>query len=218
MRSFGFGQTTGFPVGGEVPGMLRSPEKWDGLTLTRMPMGQSVAVTPLQMHQAMSVIASGGVLLQPQVIREIRSPSGEVVFPLGRAEVRRVISARTAQTMARLLSRVASDAGNAPQAAIPGYDVAGKTGTAQKAENGHYVEHHHVSSFVGFFPAGNPQVAISVIVDDSDETLVGGTAFGAHVAAPSFRHIGEQLIPYLSIQPSLGGAGQPAIAMEGGLR
>ena len=218
VRSFGFGQITGFPVGGEVPGMLRSPEKWDGLTLTRMPMGQSVAVTPLQMHQAMSVIASGGVLLQPQLIREIRDPSGEVVYRLGRAEVRRVISARTAQTMARLLSRVASDAGNAPQAAIPGYDVAGKTGTAQKAENGHYIEHHHVSSFVGFFPAGNPQVAISVIVDDSDETLVGGTAFGAHVAAPSFRHIGEQLIPYLSIQPGPGGAGQPAIAMEGGFR
>jgi cell division protein FtsI/penicillin-binding protein 2 len=216
-RAFGFGQVTGFPFVGETPGMLRSPEKWDGLTITRMPMGQGIAVTPLQIHQAMGVIASGGWLLRPQVIREIRDPSGEVVYRLGRAELRRVLSEKTARTMARLLSRVASDSGNAPAAAIPGYDVAGKTGTAQKSAGGHYIEHHHVASFVGFFPAGNPQVEISVIVDDTDEKLLGATAFGVHVAAPSFRHIGEQLIPYLSIQPDLGGAGQPAIAMEGGL-
>jgi len=218
VRAFGFGSPTGFPVGGEVGGLVHPVEKWDGLTITRMPMGQSVEVTPLQMHAAMGVIASGGILLRPQLIRRIRDASGEVVYGLGRAVVRRVISEATARTMAQLLSRVASDAGNAPEAAIPGYDVAGKTGTAQKAVNGHYIEHHHVSSFVGFFPASNPQVAISVILDDCDENLVGGTAFGHKVAAPSFRHIGEQLIPYLDIQPGIDDATHPAIAMEGGAR
>jgi cell division protein FtsI/penicillin-binding protein 2 len=195
-----------------------APAKWNGQTITRMPMGQSVAVTPLQMHQAMGVIASGGVLLRPQVIREIRDPSGKVVFSYGPEAVRRVISPDTARTMARLLERVASTEGTAPEAAIPGYDVAGKTGTAQKVVNGVYAEHHHVASFVGFFPAGNPQVAITVIVDDADEHKLGSAAYGRLVAAPSFKRIGEQLIPYLDIRP--GGTDIPrrSLALEGGVR
>jgi cell division protein FtsI (penicillin-binding protein 3) len=216
-RAFGFGQLTGFPVGGEIAGEMAPPSKWDGLTITRMPMGQSVAVTPMQIHCAMGVIASGGVLMRPQVVKQIRDTDGQVVYQFTPLVKRRVISERTAQTMARLLMGVASPDGTAPQAAIPGFEVAGKTGTAQKIINGHYSERHHIASFVGFFPASNPQVAITVIVDDADAGTPGGTAYGNIVAAPVFKRLGEQLIQYLNIQPPVASAGSQ-FAMEGGLR
>jgi len=216
-RAFGFGQLTGFPVGGEIPGEMAPPSKWDGLTITRMPMGQSVAVTPMQIHCAMGVIASGGVLMRPQVVKQIRDTDGQVVYQFMPSVTRRVISERTAQTMARLLMGVASVDGTAPQAAIPGFEVAGKTGTAQKIINGRYSDHHHIASFVGFFPASNPQVAITVIVDDADACTPGGTAYGNLVAAPVFKRLGEQLIQYLNIQPPVASEGSQ-FAMEGGLR
>jgi cell division protein FtsI/penicillin-binding protein 2 len=216
-RAFGFGQLTGFPVGGEIPGEMAPPSKWDGLTITRMPMGQSVAVTPMQIHCAMGVIASGGVLMRPQVVKQIRDTDGQVVYQFMPSVTRRVISERTAQTMARLLMGVASIDGTAPQAAIPGFEVAGKTGTAQKIINGRYSDHHHIASFVGFFPASNPQVAITVIVDDADACTPGGTAYGNLVAAPVFKRLGEQLIQYLNIQPPVASEGSQ-FAMEGGLR
>jgi cell division protein FtsI/penicillin-binding protein 2 len=216
-RAFGFGQLTGFPVGGEIPGEMAPPSKWDGLTITRMPMGQSVGVTPMQIHCAMGVIASGGVLMRPQVIKQIRDTNGQVVYQFAPMVTRRVISAHTAQTMAHLLMGVVSSDGNAIEAAIPGFEVAGKTGTAQKVINGHYSDHHHIASFVGFFPASNPQVAITVIVDDADAFTPGGTAYGHIVAAPAFKHLGEQLIQYLDIQPPVASEGSQ-FAMEGGLR
>ena len=224
-RAFGFGQHTGFPVGGEIAGSMASPAKWDGLTITRMPMGQSIAATPLQMQMAMSVIASGGYLLRPQIIQQISDASGEVVYRYSGVTKQRVLSEETAHTMARLLMGVVSDRptrygteGTAPGAAIPNYEVAGKTGTTQKILNGHYSTTHHVASFVGFFPASRPQVAISVIVDDADAHAPGGVAYGAKVAAPSFKHLGEQLIQYLDIKPVYGTSGRTQLAMEGGRR
>lgn len=216
-RGFGFGQRTGLPGGHEEAGLMKAPANWDDLTITRMPMGQGVAVTVMQMHQAMSVIASGGALLRPQLVQEIRDPSGESVSRFGRAEERRVISERTARTMARLLAGVASKDGNAATAAIPGYEVAGKTGTAQKIIDGHYSTTHHVASFIGFFPASRPQVAISVIIDDADARAPGGVAYGAKTAAPAFKHIGEQLIPLLKIE-AVRPATSNLIALEGGRR
>ena len=216
-RAFGFGKLTGFPVGGEIPGEMAPPSKWDGLTITRMPMGQSVGVTPMQIHCAMGVIASGGVLMRPQVVKQIRDTDGQVIYQFAPAVRRRVISERTAQTMARILTGVASAEGNAIEAQIPGFEVAGKTGTAQKVINGHYSDHHHIASFVGFFPASNPQVAITVIVDDADAGTPGGTAYGHIVAAPVFKRLGEQLIQYLNIQPPVASEGSQ-FAMEGGLR
>ncbi len=216
-RAFGFGELTGFPIGGEVEGMMASPDKWDLLTITRMPMGHSVAATPLQMHMAMGVIASGGYLLQPQIIHQIRDASGEVVYRYDTIVKRSVISEKTAEIMGRLLMGVVSNEGTAPTAAIPNYEVAGKTGTTQKIINGVYSTKHHVASFVGFFPASRPQVAISVIVDDADAHAPNGVAYGTSVAAPSFKHIGEQLIQYLDIKPvySNATAGANPIAMGG---
>jgi cell division protein FtsI/penicillin-binding protein 2 len=213
-RAFGFGEPTGFPVGGEVGGVLLPPDKWDGLTITRMPTGYSVDVTVLQMNQAMEAIASGGFLLRPQIIREIRDQTGEVVYRFNRSEVRRVISTETAQTMARLLTGVVSADGTAPGAAIPGYDVAGKTGTVRKIIDHQYSDSHHVASFIGFFPASRPQVVISVVVDDADAHTPGGIAWGRLVAAPAFKDIGEQLIPYLDITPPMERSVGTGLAME----
>jgi len=214
-RAFGFGQLTGFPVGGEIEGMMASPKNWDGLTITRMPMGQSVAATPLQMHMAMGVIASGGVLLRPQVIKEIRDASGEIVYRYDAVIKHRVISEQTARAVSGMLVDVVSGDGNAPEAAIPNYEVAGKTGTAQKIINGRYSDHHHVASFIGFFPASRPRVAISVIVDDADAHALNGVAYGHAVAAPSFKRLGEQLIQYLDIKPVYSATGADSVVMGG---
>lgn len=242
-RAFGFGTRTGFPGGHEEPGLMPTPPKWkdsdqarlpygpeivaipktanwDGKTITRMPMGQGLAVTVMQMHQAMGVIASGGVRLRPQIISKITDSSGEVVYRFDRLEENRVVSEQTARTVAQMLMGVASENGTAPEAAIPGYECAGKTGTAQKVIGGKYSKSHHVASFIGFFPASAPQVAISVVVDDADAHAPLHVAYGKTVAAPSFKHIGEQLISYLDIKPP----GTPVIhqtflaATEGGHR
>jgi cell division protein FtsI/penicillin-binding protein 2 len=217
-RAFGFGGRLGFPIGAEEPGLLRAVEKWDPIDITRIPMGHTVSTTVLQMHQAMAVIAGGGVLYRPQIIRQIRDASEEIVYRYEPVELRRVISEPTARAMATMLMGVASKAGTAPEAAIDGFDVAGKTGTTQKLievmrPNGQkrleYTNKQHVASFVGFFPAtarpGERQVAISVIVDEA-RVPNGGVAYGKLVAAPSFKAIGEKLIPILDLKP----AGYPA--------
>jgi cell division protein FtsI (penicillin-binding protein 3)/stage V sporulation protein D (sporulation-specific penicillin-binding protein) len=139
--------------------------------------------------------------MQPQLFREVRDEHDALVFAFKDQPRRRVISEHTAQTMARLLMGVASSEGTAPDAAIPHFEVAGKTGTSQKVIDGKYSTSHHVASFVGFFPASRPRVVISVIVDDADARSPRGIAYGTKVAAPSFRHIAEQLIQYLDIKP-----------------
>lgn len=213
---FGFGQSTGFPLGGEVRGILDPPAKWDGLTLTRLPMGHAVAATPLQIHYAMSVIANNGVLLRPQLIKEIRDSSGAVVRRLTPEVRQRVIAPSTAATLAQLLTKVASEEGTAPEAAIPNFEVAGKTGTTQKLIDGQYSSTRHIASFVGFFPASRPAVVLSVIVDDAHMPK-GGIAYGKAVAAPAFKRVGEQLIQYLDIKP-MPGLRRHLLAWEGGAR
>jgi cell division protein FtsI/penicillin-binding protein 2 len=228
-RAFGFGKPLGFPVGGEVSGTVHKPgtKEWDGTTITRMPMGHAVDCTVLQMHSAMSAIANDGVLLRPQIIREIRDATNEIVYSFDRVELNRAVSVETARTMAQMLTGVATKNGTAPQAAIAGYEVAGKTGTTQKLmpvelANGQIVKRystkHHVASFVGFFPASHPQVAISVIVDDADAHAPNGVAYGAKIAAPSFKRIGEQLIPLLNIQSGQSSVAPNLVAFEGGRR
>lgn len=215
-RAFGFGEASGFPFGGEISGQLNSPDKWSGIDITRIPAGYSIAATPMQIHYAMGVIASGGELMRPQIIREIRDSRGETVYTFGGVARRRVISEQTAQQMARMLQGVVETGGTATNAAIPGYLVAGKTGTAQKIIDGRYSNKNHVGSFAGFFPANDPRVVITVIVDDANVT--NGSGYGRTVAAPSFKHLAEQLISYLDIKPAVPVAGRPLFALEGGRR
>jgi cell division protein FtsI (penicillin-binding protein 3) len=225
-RAFGFGRPLGFPTGGEVAGLLAKPEKWSGIDITRIPMGHTISATALQMHQGMCTIATGGVLLRPQIIRQIKDASGEAVYRYERAEIGRAVSERTAKTMAQMLMGVASKEGTAPEAAIPNYEVAGKTGTTQMLlpevdakgnRSLQYSEKHHIGSFVGFFPASDPQVAITVVVHNADGRLPGG--WGAKVAAPSFKRIGEQLISYLNIKaPPAPVTERPLFAAQAGNR
>ncbi len=212
-RKYGFGQTTKYQLGGEVRGILEAPKNWDGLTITRMPMGHSVAATPLQVHMAMSAVANGGTLLRPQILKEIRDAHGNVVRTFAPEKREQVLKPSTAAVLAQLLHRVVTE-GTAKGFDIPGFDLAGKTGTTQKIIDGKYVSNRHVASFVGFFPASRPELVISVIVDDAKMTK--GIAYGRAVAAPSFKHLAEQLIQYLDIMPVT--TPTPALAMNGGAR
>jgi cell division protein FtsI (penicillin-binding protein 3) len=211
-RAFGFGEETGFPFGGEIPGVLHPVRAWDGLTITRMPMGHAVGATAMQMHYAMSTIANGGILMRPLIVSEIRDRDARTIAQCQPMQVRRVVSRETATTMSRLLVNAASAEGTGEAANIPGYEVAGKTGTTQKIINGRYSDRQHVGSFVGFFPAKRPQVAITVVVDNG-RPPTGGLGYGGTVAAPSFKRIGEQLIPYLGILPAQ--SSKTSVAMGG---
>lgn len=198
-EAFGFGERTGFALAGEVSGVLHDVGDWDGLTITRLPMGHAIGATPLQVHSAMAAIANRGVLLRPQVVRRIIDQNGNTVFEFPAVVRRRAVTAETAQTMAGLLTKVVAPGGTAPLAAIPGFEVAGKTGTTQKLIDGRYSTQHHVGSFVGFFPASRPRLVITVVIDDA---RLNGTAYGSTVAGPSFKNIAEQLIQYLGISPT----------------
>ncbi len=207
---FGFGEPTGFPLGGEVNGTLHKVKDWDGLTITRLPMGHAVSATPMQIHYAMAAVANNGILMRPQVVRRAFNEAGDTVVSFPPEPRRRVVSEETAREVSRMLALVPTAAGTAPRAAIPGFEVAGKTGTTQKIVNGRYSSRHHVASFSGYFPASNPRVVMTIIVD---EPRGPGSSYGGVVAAPSFKRIGEQLIQYLGITP--GEDPQNYFALEG---
>lgn len=214
-KAFGFGEPTRFGLGGEVRGILDEPKRWDGLTITRMPMGHAVAATPLQIHMAMSAVANGGALLRPQLLKEIRDPQGNVVRTFEPEKRAQVLRPSVAAELAQMLHEVMQPGGTGAGFDIPGFELAGKTGTTQKIIDGKYVNNRHVASFVGFFPASRPQVVLSVIVDDA--RVPGGTAYGRAVSAPAFKSVAEQLIQYLDIKP-VRPASTHLLALHGGNR
>ncbi|CAA6678776.1 MULTISPECIES: penicillin-binding protein 2 [unclassified Lentimonas] len=196
--AFGFGEKTGFDLGGEVSGILHPVKNWDGLTITRLPMGHAVSATPMQVHSSMSVIANKGVLMEPLIAKRVFDFSGNDVVSFSPKAKRRVISTEVAKTVADMLVDVVGNEGTARRASIENYSVAGKTGTTQKIINGKYSRQHHVASFSGFFPADTPALVITVVVDDPQSKGVG---YGGSVAAPAFRNIAEACIAYLGIRP-----------------
>ncbi|MBA3848838.1 MAG: hypothetical protein C0502_02435 [Opitutus sp.] len=214
-RAFGFGEPTRYPLGAEVRGILDEPKRWDGLTITRMPMGHAVAATPLQIHMAMSAVANGGVLLRPQILREIRDVDGAIVRRFEPEKRHRVLKPSVAAELAQMLHGVVGPGGTGDGFDIEGFEIAGKTGTTQKIVDGKYVNNRHVASFVGFFPASRPEIVLSVIVDDAK--VPGGTAYGRAVSAPAFKRVAEQLIQYLDIKP-VHASGRGLLAMSGGAR
>ena len=208
-QAFGFGIKTGFDVGGEVAGTLHPVQRWDGLTITRMPMGHAVSATPMQVHAAMSVIANRGVLMEPLLAQRVFDASGKDVVRFSPKAKHRVVSTEVAQTVADMLVDVVGKEGTAKKAAIENYQVAGKTGTTQKIVNGRYSRQHHVASFSGFFPASKPSLVITVVVDEPQSKGVG---YGGAVAAPAFRAIAQACIAYLGIRPVK--AETPFLALE----
>jgi cell division protein FtsI/penicillin-binding protein 2 len=185
---FGFGKRTGIDFPGESPGLVLSYEDWSGSTIGTVPIGQGIAVTPLQMVSAYAAIGNGGVMPPAHLIAKV----GGKKVPHGKG--RRVVSRRTADRMAAMFRDVVVE-GTGTEAAIPGYTVAGKTGTANKAENGRYVS-KYVASFVGLVPARKPRLAILVMVDEPH-----GQIFGGVVAAPIFRDIARFALQYLEVPP-----------------
>jgi len=204
IRSFGFGANTGLLTGAESGGMLIPPSRWDGLTVSRVPMGHSVSVTAMQMHYAMSVVAADGLLMQPQLVLRIEDPkTKQVVLSYPPRSKGRAITSGTAASMATLLRAVCGKGGTAPAADIPDYEVAGKTGTTQKIINGKYSSSHHVASFSGFFPVNDPKLAITVIIDEPHGE---GVAYGGKVSAPIFREVALECIKWLNIPKANAGA------------
>jgi cell division protein FtsI (penicillin-binding protein 3) len=193
IRAFGFGQPTGVDLPGESRGMLRRLANWTPVSVGSISMGQEVGVTPLQMINAVSAIANGGLIVRPHVVRALRHGT-QLVEPQ-EPEPRRVIRATTAATMRRMLEGVVLN-GTGKMARLDGYTVAGKTGTAQKFDvnAGHYFAHKLIASFVGFAPISTPAVTILVQLDSPV-----GPHDGGQVAAPVFQRIAQQILPYLNV-------------------
>ena len=199
-QRFGFGDKTDFGMGGERKGILHHPSRWDGLTITRLPMGHSVSVTPMQIHVAMSAVANNGILMKPRFINRVFDEKGKTVVSFDPKPVRRVVSAQVSRDVSNMLVDVVSAEGTAKQAIIEGFQVAGKTGTTQKIIDGKYSNRHHVASFSGYFPADNPAVMITIVVDEP-KMKKGRLGYGGSVAGPSFQRIGKQIISYLGLKP-----------------
>ena len=198
-RLFGFGQRTDFGMGGERQGTLHHPSKWDGLTITRLPMGHSVSVTPMQIHMAVSAVANEGVLMKPRFINRVFDERGKTVVVFDPKPVRRVLDINVAKNLTNMLVDVVSNEGTARQAVIDGFRIAGKTGTTQKIIDGKYSNRHHVASFAGYFPAENPSIMITIVVDEPKMSK-GRLGYGGSVAGPAFREIGSQIISYMGIK------------------
>lgn len=197
VRAFGFGAPTGVGLPGESGGLLRPLSRWSPLSLASISFGQEIGVTALQMTMAMAAVANGGYVMRPLIVRRIEDGSGNVVVEHQPAVVRRVIRAETAERLTRLLEGVVRE-GTGKLAAIPGYVVAGKTGTAQKVEaNGRYSLEDHVASFVGYAPASRPEIVVLVSLD----TPRGERNQGGDVAAPVFARIAEQALRRLAVPP-----------------
>ena len=194
--NYGFGQRSGIPLPGEARGFLYPVKNWSKVSIAQIPMGHGVAVTRLQMLYAMAAIANHGCLMRPMIVKQLQERDGSVVQRYAPERVRQVIGEKAYQDMIEALETVPTKNGTAPDAALKNYVVAGKTGTAQKAENGSYAPGKYVSSFIGFFPADNPELCISVVMDEPKEGYYGGKVCG-----PVFRDIAERCASYLNIPP-----------------
>ena len=194
--NYGFGQRTGIPLPGEARGFLYPVKDWSKVSIAQIPMGHGVAVTRLQMLYAMAAIANDGWLMRPMIVSRLQERDGSVVQRYAPERVRKIIGEKADLDMIEALKTVPTKGGTAPDAALKNYVVAGKTGTAQKAENGAYAPGKYVSSFIGFFPADNPELCISVVMDEPKEGYYGGKVCG-----PVFRDIAERCASYLNIPP-----------------
>lgn len=187
-RAFGLGAPTGVEYPTESPGILKRPRDWSGTTAASLTMGYEVAVTPIQLAQAYAAIANGGVLYRPALVREIRAPDGRVVYRHRAEPVRRVIAPEVAAELREMLRGVVYRDGTGTTAALSTYEVAGKTGTAQRAGPRGYIPGSHTASFVSMFPADDPQLVMVVKLDDP------GRTYARLTAAPVTRSVLEQVL------------------------
>ena len=191
IRRFGFGERTGIELPGEINGLIRPPQSWSKISITRIPMGHEIGVTPLQMTVAMATIANGGKLIMPRIVKSVTAADGKTISSLSPMVLRQVISPETAREIGDALRGVVSDAGTAAAAAVPGFTIAGKTGTAQKVDpRGGYEEGKYVVSFAGYLPAEHPEFVGLVVLDDA-HTSKPELNYGGLVAGPIFARLAE---------------------------
>ena len=195
---FGFGRKTGIDFPGEARGIVIPREEWSGSTIGNLPIGQGLAATPIQVAALYGTLANGGVWNQPHIVDRIDGGRKAVE----RAEPRRVVSKRTATQLTRMLERVVAG-GSGTRANVPGYRIAGKTGTSAKVEpSGVYSTRRYVASFVGFAPSRDPKLVMLVVVDEPH-----GAIFGGIVAAPAFADIARFALQHFEIPPAAGTQG-----------
>jgi cell division protein FtsI/penicillin-binding protein 2 len=200
IRRFGFGERTGIELPGEINGLIRPPRSWSKISITRIPMGHEIGVTPLQMTVAMATIANGGKLITPRIVKSITASDGKTVTSLSPVVLRQVISPQTASQIGDALRGVVSDRGTAAAAAIPGFTIAGKTGTAQKVDpKGGYEHGKYVVSFIGYLPAEHPEFVGLVVLDDA-QTTKPELNYGGLIAGPIFSRIAEKAAQYLDLE------------------
>jgi cell division protein FtsI (penicillin-binding protein 3) len=188
VHRFGFGARTGVDLPGEDGGIVLSPSQYSGTSMYNLPFGQGESVTPMQMATAYSAIANGGILRPPHIVASIGGK------PVATPKGHRIISAHTASQLRNMLVGVYADGGTASGAGIPGWDMAGKTGTANVAVDGKYSTSEYIASFVGMVPANHPQLLGLVVVDQPHGSIYGGS-----VAAPAFQKIVSWAVPYFGI-------------------
>jgi cell division protein FtsI/penicillin-binding protein 2 len=213
-HNYGFGAATGIELPGEARGFLYPVKDWSKVSIAQIPMGHGVAVTRLQMLMAMGALANHGWLMRPMLVNRLENRDGEVIQQYSPQRVRQVVSDNTARLMVQALKTVVTKDGTAAGAAMENYVAAGKTGTAQKAEHGVYVPGKFVSSFIGFFPADNPEICISIVMDEPKEGYYGG-----QVCGPVFKDIADRCASYLNVpsDKNLQPTNAPALVAAGGL-
>jgi cell division protein FtsI (penicillin-binding protein 3)/stage V sporulation protein D (sporulation-specific penicillin-binding protein) len=201
IRRFGFGERTGIELPGEISGMVHSPQTWSKISITRIPMGHEIGVTPLQMTVAMAAIANGGKLVTPRIVKSITNSDGTTVSTFSPTVLRQVISPETARMIGDALRGVVSDRGTAAAAAVPGFIIAGKTGTAQKVDpKGGYEHGKDVVSFTGYLPADHPEF-VGFVVLDNPRTTRPELNYGGPVAGSIFARVAEKAARYLDLEP-----------------
>ena len=197
LKDFGFGEKTGINCPGETQGVLIPYKKWSAIDVGAISFGQGISASPLQIISAVSAIANDGLLMKPYIVQAIMDQKGLTVSRFGPIPVRQAVSSTTASKLKDILMSVTEKDGTGFNAAIEGYTVCGKTGTAQKTnETGRYAKGKYISSFVGFTPAENPEIAVLVILDEPMKSHYGGI-----VAAPAFSKIAQETLTYLNIPP-----------------
>jgi cell division protein FtsI (penicillin-binding protein 3) len=206
LSNFGFGTKTGIDCPGETTGSLADYERWSRLDTSVISFGHGISVSPIQLVTALSAIANRGILMKPYLVDAITDQNGSVVYSFEPRKIRRVISEDTAKTVSNIMKTVITKGGTGTRAALEGYSVCGKTGTAKKINaEGTYAEGKYIASFVAYTPADRPEIAVLVIVDEPQEKYYGGI-----VAAPAFRRIAQETLNYLNI-PLDGNNGQLAV-------
>jgi cell division protein FtsI (penicillin-binding protein 3) len=198
LQAFGFGRPTGLPLPGESAGILAAPARWSLRSKATIAFGQEISVSAVQVLQAATAIANGGLLLAPRIVSKILSPSGELVKEFGRQPVREVVSPQVAREVLEMMATATEESGTARRGRVEGVRISAKTGTAQVRDpaTGTYSDSNFVASYLGIFPTEEPRVIVYVVLHNPK----GPAVYGSQIAAPVFRGVAEDLIGYLGIR------------------